>query len=113
MRLKLNYSQLSSARCGGAPLINVTLGPGRLGTQLRFLGAGQNSLVILRMFCPPHFASVPFLKTRLVCFSPYSALMECVCGSSFSTKHDSECFGRGKGDACLVALHQTHYEGCA
>src|SRR4029434_3027220 len=70
----MNYSQLSSARCGGAPLINVTLGPGRLRTQLRFLGAGQNSLVILRMFCPPHFAKA-FLKCLpFGVFQPYTLL---------------------------------------
>ena len=55
-----------TARIACAPFLrhatrHVTLGPGRLRTQLRFLGAGQNSLVILRMFCPPHFAKA-FLK---------------------------------------------------
>ena len=31
----MKYSQLFSARCGGAPLINVTLGPGSQSDQAR------------------------------------------------------------------------------
>ena len=39
-------------------------GPGRLRTQLRFLGAGKNSLVPLRLFCPPHFAKAILKRIR-------------------------------------------------